>query len=346
MMTISDKTPPEPVRQAKEWVQVLAKYREPSTRRSIMELVVTLVPFALLWTLAWVSLSISYWLAFGIAALNGLFLVRIFCIQHDCGHASFFKNRTVQDWVGRALGVLTLTPYDVWKRTHSIHHAQHGNLDQRGIGDVLTLTVEEYRARGRFGRLMYRLYRHPLVLFVLGPSYLFILQNRLPLGLMRSGWRYWTSAMGTNAIIAIILALITWLGGFMPVLLIYLPTSVIAGTIGVWLFYVQHQFEDTHWAKNDDWQLHEAALAGSSHYVLPQPLRWLSANIGIHHVHHLYSRIPFYRLPEILRDYAELAAAQRLTMRESLRSVNLHLWDEKLGRLLSFREVQRLYGPQ
>ncbi len=343
-MTVSDETGTAPLRAAKDWVQILARYREPSTRRSIWELVATLVPFAFLWGLAWAALSVSYWLAFGIALLNGLFLVRIFCIQHDCGHAAFFQSRRAQDWVGRCLGVLTLTPYDVWRRTHSIHHAQHGNLDKRGIGDVLTLTVEEYRARGRFGRLLYRLYRHPLVLFVLGPAYLFLLQNRLPFGLMRSGWRYWTSAMGTNATIAILLGLIIWLGGFMPILLIYLPTSIIAGMIGVWLFYVQHQFEETHWAKDENWQLHEAALAGSSHYVLPQPLRWLSANIGIHHVHHLYSRIPFYRLPEVLSDNAELAEAQRLTPRESLKSVNMHLWDEKLGRLLSFREARRLYG--
>lgn len=332
------------VRSAKEWVQVLAKYREPSTRRSILELVVTLGPFALLWGLAWAAMSVSYWLALAIAMLNGLFLVRIFVIQHDCGHASYFHNRTAQDWVGRCLGVLTLTPYDVWRRTHSIHHSHHGNLDQRGIGDVLTLTVEEYRSRSRFGRLMYRLYRHPLVLFVLGPSYIFIVQNRLPIGLMKSGWRYWTSAMGTNAMIAILLAMIVWLGGFMPILLIYLPTSVIAGTVGIWLFYVQHQFEETHWTKTEDWQLHEAALEGSSHYVLPQPLRWLSANIGIHHVHHLYSRIPFYRLPEVLRDNATLAEAQRLTIMESLRSVNLHLWDENLQRLLSFREANKIYG--
>lgn len=331
-------------RSAKEWVQVLAKYREPSTFRSVFELMATLVPFVLLWGLAWASLSVSYWLAFAIAALNGVFLVRIFVIQHDCGHASYFPNRTAQDWVGRCLGVLTLTPYDVWRRTHSIHHSHHGNLDQRGIGDVLTLTVEEYRARSPMGRLLYRMYRNPLVLFVLGPSYLFILQNRLPLGLMKSGWRYWTSAMGTNAMIAIVVGLMIWLGGLMPVLLIYLPTSVIAGTIGVWLFYVQHQFEETHWSKTEDWQLHEAALEGSSHYVLPQPLRWLTANIGIHHVHHLYSRIPFYRLPEVLRDNADLAEAQRLTIWESFKSVNLHLWDEKLQKLMSFREARQLYG--
>lgn len=344
IMTSSDNMPATQARSAKDWVRILAKYREPSTRRSLLELLVTLVPFTLLWMLAWAALSVSSWLAFGIAVLNGFFLVRIFCIQHDCGHASFFHSRKAQDWVGRCLGVLTLTPHDVWRRTHSIHHAQHGNLDQRGIGDVLTLTVDEYRARSRFDRLMYRLYRHPVVLFGLAPSYLFLLQNRLPLGLMTSGRRYWISAMGTNAMIALMLALIIWLGGMKPVLLIYLPTVIVAATIGVWLFYVQHQFEETCWAEGDAWQLHEAALAGSSHYVLPAPLRWLPANIGIHHVHHLYSRIPYYRLPEILRDHTELASAQRLTLSESLHSVNLHLWDDKLKRLMSFREARRRYG--
>jgi omega-6 fatty acid desaturase (delta-12 desaturase) len=329
---------------ARDWLSTLARYRDPSTRRSLWELGVTLVPFFALWALAWMALSISPWLALALAMLNGAFLVRIFIIQHDCGHGAFLANRTAQDWVGRTLGVLTLTPYAVWRRTHSIHHAHHGDLDARGIGDVLTLTIEEYRARGWFGRLMYRLYRNPVVLFVLGPSYLFLLQNRLPFGLMKSGWRYWTSAMGTNAMIGIAIGLIVWFGGFWPVLLIYLPTSLIAATLGVWLFYVQHQFEETHWAKGEDWQLHEAALEGSSHYILPQPLRWFSGNIGIHHVHHLYSRIPFYRLPEVIHDHRALAEAQRLTLRESLKSVNLHLWDTVEGKLMSFREARARYG--
>jgi len=332
-----------PTRSAREWLSILARYREPSTRRSLLELAATLVPFVALWALAWMALSISPWLALALAMLNGAFLLRIFIIQHDCGHGAFLVNRTAQDWLGRALGVLTLTPYDVWRRTHSIHHSSHGNLDQRGIGDVTTLTIDEYRARSRFGRLIYRLYRHPLVLFVLGPSYLFILQNRVPLGLMNSGWRYWTSAMGTNAMIGIALALVIWFGGFLPVLLIFLPTSVIAATIGVWLFYVQHQFEETHWSKGEDWQLHDAALEGSSHYVLPQPLRWLSGNIGIHHVHHLYSRIPFYRLTEVIGDHRELAEAQRLTIRQSLASIQLHLWDEAQGKLMSFADAHAHY---
>ena len=329
---------------ARQWVLKLAKYREPSMRRSVFELLVTLVPFAMLWALAWAAMTVSFWLTLAIAVLNGGFLVRIFIIQHDCGHASYFNNRLLQDWLGRALGVLTLTPYDVWKRTHAIHHAHHGDLDRRGIGDVLTLTVAEYRALSRWGRLMYRLYRHPVVLFVLGPAYLFILQNRLPFGLMKSGWRYWTSAMGTNALIAMVVGLILWLGGLMPLLLIYIPTSVVGATIGVWLFYVQHQFEETQWAKQPDWQIHDAALEGSSHYQLPAPLQWITGNIGVHHVHHLYSRIPFYRLTEVLRDHAALAQAQKLTIRQSIACVKLKLWDEKTQKLMSFRECTQLYG--
>jgi len=331
-------TPPA---NARQWLAVLARYRDPSLGRSVFELAATLLPFLMIWALAWWLLAYAPVASFGLALLNGVFLVRLFIIQHDCGHGAFLKQRRVQNWIGRSLGVLTLTPYAVWQRTHAIHHASHGNLDARGIGDVTTLTVAEYQARGRFGRWLYRLYRNPVVLFVLGPAYLFLLQNRLPIGLMRAGWGYWVSAMGTNAMIALVLAALLWAGGWEAVLLIYLPCAISAATIGVWLFYVQHQFEQTHWSKGEDWQLHHAALEGSSHYVLPQPLRWLTGNIGIHHVHHLYSRIPFYRLPEVLRHHATLAEAQRLTIAESFATVRLHLWDEARGKLVSFSDLSR-----
>lgn len=334
---------PQP-QEARDWVRILAHYREPNHWRSAFELAVSLVPFLGLWALAWWSLSISGWLALGIAVLNAGFLVRIFAIQHDCGHSAFFRNRQVSDWIGRALGVLTLTPYDVWRRTHSIHHSSAGNLDKRGIGDVHTLTIDEYRARSRFGRLVYRLYRSPFVLFGVGPVYLFFIQNRVPLGLMTSGAKYWTSAMGTNAALAAILGAILYFGGVMPVLLIFVPTALVAASIGVWLFYVQHQFEETHWDKDADWQLFDSALHGSSHYQLPAVLRWFTANIGIHHVHHLYSRIPFYRLTDVLRDYPALATAQRLTLRESFACVRLQLWDEKQRRLLSIAQARALHG--
>ena len=320
---------------ARDWIQVLARYRTPSITRSIFELAVTLIPFAALWALAWISISYSHWLALGLSLINGLFLVRLFAIQHDCGHASFFSNRKVSDWVGRGLGILTVTPYDVWRRTHSEHHSASGNLDRQGMGDIHTMTVTEYRALSKKQQFMYRLYRHPFVLFALGPAYLFILQNRLPLGLMTAGAKYWTSAMGTNAAIVAALSVVYYFGGWAPLVLIFLPSTILAATIGVWLFYVQHQFEETHWDKNDDWDMHDAALEGSSHYDLPIVLQWFSANIGIHHVHHLYSRIPFYRLPQIIKDHPSLSENQRLTIRESLASVKLHLWDEAERRLIT-----------
>lgn len=331
---------------ARKWVPLLAKYRDPSTKRSLFELAVTLAGFGAFWGAAWVALSVSPWLALAISVLNGFWLVRLFLIQHDCGHQSFFANRDVNDWVGRAIGVLTLTPYTVWKRTHSIHHAHAGNLDRRGIGDVMTLTVEEYHKRSWLGRLLYRAYRHPIVMFGIGPAYLFMLEYRLPLGLMTAGWRYWLSAMGTNLVLAALLAGLYMLGGWQVLALIFAPTVVAGATIGVWLFFVQHQFEDTYWDQETEWQMHDAALLGSSHYKLPQPLRWMTANIGIHHVHHLYSRIPFYRLSEILRDYPSLAEAQVLTLRESLSCARLHLWDEAGRRLVSFREARQVWAAQ
>ncbi|WP_264213693.1 fatty acid desaturase [Leisingera thetidis] len=340
---------PEPIqpqataKTARDWVKLLAHYREPDHLRSVFELAVTVVPFVLLWALAWWSLSVSYWLTLAVSVLIAAFLLRLFTIQHDCGHGSFFKNRHVSDWTGRIIGVLTLTPYDVWRRTHSIHHSTHGNLDKRGMGDIHTLTVAEYRALGRWDQLMYRIYRHPVTLFVLGPGYLFFLQNRIPYGLMNQ-MRYWISAMGTNAVIFAALAVIWYFGGLMPLLLIFLPATLIAATAGLWLFYVQHQFETTQWEQEEDWQLHDAALHGSSHYVLPPVLQWLSANIGIHHVHHLYSRIPFYRLTEVLRDHTELAEGNRMTIRESLANARLHLWDEDSKRLLSFAQARSLYS--
>ncbi|MBW4709411.1 fatty acid desaturase [Roseobacter sp. YSTF-M11] len=331
-------------RPAASWVKVLSQYREPNAARSLFEIAVSLIPFLAIWAVAWWLLSVSYIAAFVLACVNGLFLVRIFCIQHDCGHGAFFSNRRVSDWTGRALGVLTLTPYDVWRRSHSIHHAGAGNLEKRGMGDVVTLTVAEYRARNWLGRLRYRAYRHPLVLFVLGPAYLFYLENRLPFGLMGDGWRIWVSSIGTNVGVAVSIGLIVYFGGLMPLLLVFVPTTLIAASLGVWLFYVQHQFEETHWDQPEDWALHEAALHGSSHYVMPRVLQWFTANIGIHHVHHLYSRIPFYRLTEVLRDHAELAQAQRLSIGESLACARLHLWDEKQRRLLSFRQMRAAYG--
>ena len=343
---MTSPTLPNPAEAARNWVQILAKYRDPNAARSIFELAVTLVPFVALWALSWWALSVSWLLTLPLALINGFFLVRIFAIQHDCGHSAFFKNTKVGDWVGRALGVLTLTPYDVWRKVHSHHHSTSGNLDRREMGEIFTLTVDEYASRSWFGKFGYRLYRNPIVLFVLAPGYLFFMQNRLPIGLMRAGFKYWLSAMATNAAIIAALGIIFYFGGLAPLLLIFVPTTLVAATIGVWLFYVQHQFEETHWDGAADWQVHDAALHGSSHYVMPSVLQWVTANIGVHHVHHLYSRIPFYRLTEVLRDHGELAEAQRLTIWESFKSARLHLWDESERRLLTFRQARQLVAAR
>jgi omega-6 fatty acid desaturase (delta-12 desaturase) len=270
-----------------------------------------------------------------------MMLVRLFMLQHDCGHGSFFRTRAVNDWVGRIIGTVTLTPYDAWRRSHNAHHASSGNLDERGFGDIDTLTVREYLALPRWRRLRYRAYRHPLVMFGFGPAYLFLVRHRLPVGLMRKGWEPWISTMATNAATAALIVAMIWLVGAGPFLLVQLPIVLLAASMGVWLFYVQHQFEDTVWAEDPAWNLHEAALHGSSHYDLPPILRWFTANIGVHHVHHLCSRIPFYRLPEVLRDHPELGETSRLTIMESLNSVRLVLWDEERQQLISFRDLQR-----
>lgn len=320
---------------ARDWVKILSAYREPDALRSSFELAVTVAAFVILWVVAWYAMSISPVLTLVISSFNAAFLLRLFIIQHDCGHSAFFKNRVLSDWLGRVIGIVTLTPYDVWRSSHALHHSSSGNLGRRGMGDVHTLTVAEYNGKTPFQRLLYRLYRHPLVLFGLGPGYLFFLQNRLPLGLTGQA-KYWVSSMGTNAMICVALLIMYYFGGLMPILLIFLPSTLLAASAGVWLFYVQHQFEDTHWEAEPDWDLHDAALHGSSHYVLPPVLQWLSGNIGIHHVHHLYSRIPFYRLPEVLRDHDILASSNRMTIRESLASARLHLWDEDRKKLVAF----------
>jgi omega-6 fatty acid desaturase (delta-12 desaturase) len=221
-----------------------------------------------------------------------------------------------------------------------MHHATSGNLDRRGLGDVDTLTVREYQALSFWRRLAYRLYRHPLVMFGVGPAYLFILQQRVPFGMMRAGWGPWLSTMSTNLAIAVVVATLIWLIGLKAFLLVHLPIILLAGSVGVWLFYVQHQFERTSWDDDAEWNLHAAALHGSSYYELPAILQWFTANIGVHHVHHLCSRIPYYRLPRALRDHPELREVGRLTLLESFRCVPLVLWDEAQRRLVSFREAR------
>lgn len=328
---------------ARDWLDVLQKYRHPDPTRSWFEVAITLGGYVALWIAAYLALSVGFWLTLLIAVPAAFFLVRLFLIQHDCGHGALFKKKLTNDMVGRVMGVLTFTPYYAWKRSHAIHHASSGNLDLRGVGDIDTLTVREYNALSPFRKFAYRVYRNPIVLFVIGPPLLFLIQHRLPISMMRgTGWRGFLSAMGTNLGILAMAAVIVHFIGLENYLKVQVPMVAIGSSIGVWLFYIQHQFEDTFWKEGQTWNVHDAALLGSSHYDLPGFLPWLTAHIGVHHVHHLYSRIPYYRLPQVLRDFPELANVRRITLMESFRCIKLRLWDEGQKRLVSFAEARAL----
>ena len=319
----------------------LDRYRTPNVGRSFVEILITAAPLVALWLLAWIITTHGHpWgLLFTVPA--AAFLVRLFMIQHDCGHGSFFRDSRLNTWVGRAIGVLTLTPFAHWRREHALHHATAGDLDRRGSGDVEVLTVDEYAALGRIGRIGYRLFRHPVVMFGLGPAYVFLLRHRLPVGDLKGGWRPWASAMATNLAIAVLAAGFVWAGGLGPFLLVQLPITLMAATIGVWLFYVQHQFDGVVWVRSAAWTRRESAMTNCSHYHLPGPLGWFTGNIGVHHVHHLNSRIPFYRLRQVLKDNPELDRG-RLSVIQSFRCVRLALWDEAGRKLISFREYRAL----
>jgi omega-6 fatty acid desaturase (delta-12 desaturase) len=326
---------------ANSWARRLAPYRVASNSRAVVEIVITAAPFLALWVASWWFYHISAWASLALSVPTAAFLVRLFMLQHDCGHLAMFTSKHANDWVGRALGFLTLTPYDYWRHTHAMHHMSSGNLERRGIGDIETLTLVEYRALGFWGRLKYRLYRNPIVLFGLGPVYLFLIAQRFPLDTFKNGRASWLSVFGTNAGILIAACAMMYVIGIPAFLVVHLPVVILGAAIGVWLFYVQHQFDETHWSRPPDWSQEEAALRGSSFYDLPKPLMWLTGNIGIHHLHHLSSRIPFYRLPRVLKDFPELENVGRITLWQSFKCVNLNLWDEAGKKLISFREAHR-----
>ena len=322
----------------------LQAFRDPRPIRSGWELAITLIPLLAVFALIAMAVDAGWYLALAATPLGGLFLLRLFIIQHDCGHGAFLKSRASNDWLGRAMGVFTLTPYDCWRRSHALHHAATGNLDARGVGDVDTLTVREYRQRTPMQRFLYRLYRHPVVLLGFGPAYLFLLRHRLPIGLMKEGSIYWISAIATNLATALVLAIPVYIWGFGVTAMVFLPVLLSAASMGVWLFYVQHQFPDAHWDKAEDWSFHDAALHGSSHLDLPPVLGWFTGYIGIHHVHHLASRIPFYRLPEVLESHPHLRDLNRFTALQAWGTLRLALWDEGERVLVSFREAGRIRG--
>lgn len=316
-----------------------AAYKGADTKRSIAQLVNTAAPLFLLFAVIWIGLHYGYPIALLLALPLAGFLVRLFIIQHDCGHGSFFRSRRANDIVGRMISILTLTPYGYWRRSHAIHHATAGDLDRRGVGDVDTLTVREYRALPWYRRLLYRLYRNPLVLLVIGPPYLFILRHRIPFYSPLPFRDIWRSILSHDLAILFGYGLLVVLIGFKTVLLLFLPVMLLATWAAGWLFYIQHQFENVQWDESEDWDFHVAALGHSSYYALPRILQWFTGNIGFHHVHHLCSRIPNYRLQECFEASPQLQAVNRLTLRSSLKSLWLALWDEDRRKLVSFREA-------
>jgi omega-6 fatty acid desaturase (delta-12 desaturase) len=327
---------------AARWNEILAPYKTPDTRRSLFQLLTTVALFAAGWYLAVRSLEVGYWLTCLLALPIAGLVTRLFIFQHDCGHGSFFRSPAANHVVGSLIGVVTLFPYYYWRRTHAIHHATSGDLDRRELGDIVTLTVDEYLALSPWRRLGYRFYRNMFVMLVLGPFYQFVLKHRLPFDIPRDWRREWASVMGTNVGIAVVLA-IAWktigLGAFVAV---QVPIVVLTGAIGVWLFYVQHQFEDTYWELHPEWDFHRAGIEGSSFLDMPRVLHWFTGNIGYHHVHHLSSRIPNYRLRQAMEENPELQHVTRLTLLGSLPCARLKLWDEQGKRLVGFRELRSL----
>ncbi len=336
--SMNEQTPASP--DPRQLARDLKHFMTPRTGRGTWELGSTLAAFLALFTILLFAVGAGYWWALAGTPVAGMLLLRLFIIQHDCGHGSFLPSKAWNDWIGRSLGVLTFTPYDCWRQSHAIHHSATGNLDRRGFGDVDTLTVEEFDQKSATGRLLYRIYRHPLILLGLGPAYLFLLRHRLPIGLMKEGARYWVSAMATNAAIAGIATGLIYAFGVAVVAAVFFPVILTAATVGVYLFYIQHQFDGAKWERKADWSYHEAALGGSSYLHLPQPLRWFTGNIGVHHVHHLASTIPFYRLTEVMREHPGLSEVNRFRVRQSFRALRLALWDEEERRLVTFREAK------
>ena len=326
---------------ARAWAERLKSYARPSTGRGVFQLAVTGFLLVALWAAMALTLDYGYWIALLLAVPAAGLVVRLFMIQHDCGHYSFFRSRWANDLAGRVIGLFTLTPHTYWRDAHSIHHATSGNLDARGIGDVTTLTVAEYAALSWWQRLGYRFYRNPVVLLVVAPTWVFIVKFRLPLDMLRRRWRLLPDVLLSNALSAAIVVGVGLAVGFGTFALVQVPITLLAGTIGVWLFYVQHQFEETHWAKDGAWDFHTAAFEGSSYFHMPAVLRWFTANIGAHHVHHLCTRIPNYRLADCLRHYPELRHVNRVTLWQSVKCLPLTLWDEDQGRLVSFRAMKR-----
>ncbi len=319
------------------WSTVVAPYQRSSNTRAVWQLTTTLIPYFLLWYLIYQTLAVSPWLTIALAVLAGAFLVRLFIIFHDCGHGSYFSSRRANDIVGFITGALTFTPYEHWRWQHAIHHGTAGHLDKRGTGDVWTMTVQEYLEASRWRRFAYRLARNPLVLFVLAPFYLFLVNHRF--AARNASWRQRRSVWCLNAVLLGTAAFMSWIFGVASYLMIQSTIMLVAGAAGVWLFYVQHQFEDAYWERGDKWDYTAAALRGSSFYKLPRVLQWFSASIGFHHIHHLSPRIPNYHLQKCHESDPMFEKVRPVTLLSSLKSFTYRLWDEQRGKLVGFRHA-------
>jgi acyl-lipid omega-6 desaturase (Delta-12 desaturase) len=318
------------------WRQLVAPYKKASTARALFQLANTVLPLVAIWAVMVWTLEVSYALTLLLAVPAAFLIVRLFIFQHDCGHGSFFPSNRANHFLGRILGVITLVPYAYWRRTHAIHHATSSNLDAREFGDIYTRTVQEYLALTPKQRFWYRVYRHPLILFVIGPTYQFVLKHRLPLDVPKEWRREWQSVMGTNVSLVVLFGALIWGLGWKTVFAVHAPIVVLACSIGVWLFYVQHQFEDNYWEHQDAWDFYRAGVEGSSFYDLHTIGHWLTGNIGYHHIHHLASAVPNYRLPACFRENPEFQRVTRLTFRESLSCIGFKLWDEERRTMVGF----------
>ena len=325
------------------WRDALAPYARPHLGRSLLDLATSLVPYLALLVLMYLALEVSYLLVLALAIPTAGFQMRTFIVFHDCAHGSFLRSKRANACVGAVLGLIVYTPFVSWRHSHAVHHATAGDLDRRGTGDVQTLTVAEYRGSSWRQRLAYRLFRNPLVMFGLGPTYAMVLQPRIVPRSARP--RIQRSIIATDIVLVLLVGGLCWLVGWQQFLLVQVPVLLLAGAAGVWLFYVQHQFEDTYWQSAGNWSYADAALRGSSYLKLPRVLQFFSGNIGLHHVHHLSARVPNYNLQRAHDENPIFHEVPTLSLLDGLRAVRLKLWDEGRGRLVTFAEARAQPWP-
>jgi acyl-lipid omega-6 desaturase (Delta-12 desaturase) len=326
--------------EAADWAKRMAPYEQPSLGRSLLDIATSVVPYLALVVAMYLALDVSVWLTLALAIPAAGFLLRVFILFHDCGHGSFFASKRANRWFGRFCALLVWQPYANWRHDHAVHHGSAGDLDRRGVGDVPTLTVDEYRARNWRGRLGYRLFRTPLVMFGIGPIYSLIVMPRLTSFDKRPRLR--NSVLLTNLALGAMIATLCVLFGWQEFLLVQMPAATLAATAGVWLFFVQHQFEDVYWESSERWSYAAAALRGSSYLKLPKLLQFFSGNIGLHHVHHLSAKVPNYNLQRAHDENEIFADVPVLSLRDSLRCPRLKLIDPAGGRLVTFAEARRI----